>query len=102
MLGLNQGRISLATSYAGDTRVGPSFDINQYPPPYRLECSIVGTSYTGRVIHLPTQTQIANFTQNYQQPTSGFVGLYFEASGGGALESHRITLDNFFVTGTKP
>ncbi len=106
MLALNHpsaGKVSLFTTYAGDTRYGPSFEMDKYPLPYRLECLIVGTSYTGRVIHLPTQKQIANFTQTYQQPTWGsFVGFLFEAAVGEGVGPHRITLDNFFLTGTKP
>lgn len=88
-------------SYAGSTQYGPTLQERDFPLPYRLVFSAVGNRFSFRVLDPKTQGLIREINMTSDARKQGMVGLYFEAPTG-LLDSHRITLDNFFMTGTKP
>jgi hypothetical protein len=81
---------------------GPSFDFQQYPPPYRLQFSGVGTRMSSRVLSLTTGQILAVMNVTDTNLTQGFATLLPYSPVLNGSESHAITLDNYFVSGTKP
>jgi hypothetical protein len=88
-------------SCGADQRDGMPFDIGEIPPPYRLEYSGIGTRFSLRLVNLTMQQLIREMSETFYGSTEGIVGLWINAPAG-LLESHSITADNFFVSGTKP
>ena len=81
---------------SGSTR-GATFDIQEIPPPYRLQFSAVGTRLSLRVLNPTTSQLIREVSVNHSTYTQGIVGLVYDVDQGGS-----ITADNFFLNGTKP
>jgi hypothetical protein len=81
---------------------GASFDFQQRPPPYRLQLSGGGTRITSRVLSLTTGVILAELSVTDTNLTHGYVALFPYSPVLGASESHAITVDNYFVSGTKP
>ena len=79
---------------------GPNFDIAQFPPPYRLQFWAVGPNLHFRVLSLTTGQIIREVTETDTTGTQGFVFLWINAPSG-QFQSHSITVDNFFLSGTK-
>ncbi len=96
------GTVRLRMICATDEFDGPSFDFQQKPPPYRLQLSGVGTRITSRVLSLTTGEILAELSVTHTNLTHGFVALSPFGPALGASESHAITLDNYFVSGTRP
>jgi hypothetical protein len=80
---------------------GPSFDIGVIPPPYRLEFSGVGQSLRLRVLNLTSKEVIGEQTLARTTFTEGWIGFWVNSPPNNP-ETHELTVDNFFVTGTKP
>ncbi len=80
---------------------GQQFDIAELPPPYRLEFSGVGSDFRFRVVHLATKTTISEQQVPRTVYFDGWVGLYVSSPDQNPT-THDLSLDNFFVTGTKP
>jgi hypothetical protein len=95
--GVNQ----LWISYGDSILDGPSFEMGEHPPPYRLKSCGVGPNFSFRVIDLTTKQLIHAMCATEASRSQGMMGLQFYAPEGLA-KSHHITLDNFFATGTKP
>jgi hypothetical protein len=79
---------------------GPPFDIGAFPPPYRLQFSGVGNKMSLRVVNLTTGELIREMSFTNSAYATGIVGLWFNGRTD-AGDSYTITVDNFFVTGTK-
>lgn len=88
-------------SYAGNSQYGPTFQERDFPLPYRLVFSAVGDKFSFRVLDPKTDALIREMSMTSNARTQGMAGFYFEAPEG-LVNAHRITLDNFFMTGTKP
>jgi hypothetical protein len=80
---------------------GATFEMQQFPPPYRLQFSVWGAWLSLRVLSLTTGQLIQEVGATNATFFSGWVGLWINAPEG-SLESHSITADNFFMSGTKP
>ena len=89
--------------YNGSTYTnGSTFDTQQFPLPYCLQFSGVGTTISLRVVSLTTGELIRKVSlPNDSTFTEGFVGLWINGESNGN-DSFTITADNFFATGTKP
>ena len=90
--------------YMGDGDYGTNglyFRIEEFPPPYHLECSGVGSTFSLRVFSLTTKKLIREMSMVRSVIRDGFMALWFNAPGGVAA-SHEITVDNYLATGTKP
>jgi hypothetical protein len=85
---------------SGDT-YGTAFDVQQFPLPYRLQFSAVGTQISLRVLNPATGQLIQPVSSSPSTLPDGFTGVWLQG-GGNAGETNRISLDNFFVSGTKP
>ena len=96
-----RGRVAPDIWFYTTETFGPSFDIQQIPPPYRLQFWGVGPKLHFRVLSLTTGQILAELTLTHSAADQGFVCLWISAPSGGS-ESHSITVDNFFVTGTRP
>ena len=79
---------------------GPNFDTAVHPPPYRLEFSVVGNNLRLRVLNLATRALIAEQPLVRASFTQGWVGCWINRRNS-AGDSFTITLDNFFMSGTK-
>ncbi len=97
-----KGDLAPWVSWAGSTQYGPTFRMVETPPPYRLQLSVVGPTWTLRVVSLATQVLIREMTMTSNVRNEGLAGLWIQAPPEATLKSHSITLDNFFVTGTTP
>ena len=95
------GNVTPWLSYAGYQTNGVPFQISEFPPPYRLEYSAVGTRFTLRVFSLNTRQLIREMSWTDSSRGQGLMGLFVGAPSG-AHESHSVTVDNFFLSGTKP
>jgi len=80
---------------------GQLFYTAELPPPYRLEFSAVGSEFRFRVVHLATKTLISERQVPRTAFFQGWVGLFVE-SPTQSPTTHELSLDNLFVTGTKP
>ncbi len=96
------GKVRLRTICFTSSFEGASFDFQQYPPPYRLQFSGVGTNMSSRVLSLTTGQILAEMSVTDTNLTQGFTTLLPYSPALNASESHAITLDNYFVSGTKP
>jgi hypothetical protein len=86
---------------SGESR-GAAFDIATFPPPYRLQFSVVGNKLSFRVLNATTGQLIREVPPMYSLTYSvGVVGLFFNADTA-THDSYILTLDNFFMNGTKP
>jgi hypothetical protein len=96
------GNIALWMGYGAVTTDGPTFQTAQFPLPYRLEYSGIGSNLTLRVVSLTTKELIREMSATYPSGnrTEGFMGLWINAPA--VLESHSITVDDYFTTGTRP
>jgi hypothetical protein len=79
---------------------GTPFYIQEIPPPYRLQFSVVGTNISFRVLRATTWQPIREMSWNASTLTNGFVGLWFNGRTD-AGDSYTNTVDNFFLSGTK-
>jgi hypothetical protein len=86
---------------SGDTW-GTAFGLQQFPLPYRLQLSVVGTNISLKVLNPATgQLIVPPVSRSSSALADGFPGLFFEG-GADAGSSNRISVDNFIVSGTKP
>ena len=85
---------------SGDT-YGTAFDLQQFPLPYRLQFSVVGTQISLRVLNPATGQLIKSVSSSSSTLPDGFAGPWLQG-GVNAGDSNRISLDNFFVSGMKP
>ena len=94
-------------SVMGTPRELGIFPVDHPPPPaftydptadYRLVFSAVGSDLSLRLVNLATGETV-QMTPRDTQFQNGFVCFWMNAGPGGTCD---ITLDNFFVTGTKP
>ena len=90
------GNVRLFIRARYDFIAGPTFDIQQNPLPYRVQFSVVGNTISFRVLNLTTGQLIREMSATSSAIPSGLPALWIERI------SSRITLDNYFVTGTKP
>lgn len=81
----------------GGPTVGPAVTINPAAH-YRLVFSGSGTRLSQRLENLTTGA-VVEWSTVRNQWSQGPVGLWIETGAGGSID---ITLDNFFVTGTRP
>ncbi len=88
-------------SYGAWQTNGVPFTIGEYPPPYRLEYSAAGTQFSFRVVNPTTKQVIRQMSMMHSSRSQGLMGLFTSAPSG-ASESHSITVDSFFLSGTKP
>ena len=88
-------------SYGGWQTNGTPFAIGEIPPPYRLEYSATGTQFSFRVVNLTTKQVIRQMSITHSARSQGIAGIFTRAPSG-LNESHSITVDNFFLSGTKP
>lgn len=95
------GRVSSKISNGSQEISGQHFNIAEFPPPYRLEFSGVGSELRCRVVHLATKTTLS------EPPTvprteffEGWIGLF--TTNPDTPETHELIVDNYSVTGTKP
>jgi hypothetical protein len=79
---------------------GTAFDLHQFPLPYRLQFSAVGTQISLRVLNPATGQLIQQVSSSSSALPDGFAGLWLQG-GANAGETNRISLDNFIVSGTK-
>jgi hypothetical protein len=96
------GSVRLWMVLSNDFVAGASFDLQQNPPPYRLQFSGVGPRLSFRVLSLTTGQILEEMSVNHSTLPEGFVGLLLYTSPLKLSESYTITVDNFFVSGTKP
>jgi hypothetical protein len=80
---------------------GTAFDLQQYPLPYRLQFSVVGTSISFKVLNPATGQLIQPVSSSSSTLPGGFAGLWLQG-GVNPGDSSGISLDNFFVSGTTP
>ena len=79
-----------------------TFDTQQFPLPYRLQLSGVGTKISLRVLSLTTGQPIREvMLPNDWTFAEGWVALWISGRHD-AGDSFRIAADNFFATGTQP
>jgi len=97
-----EGEVEPWISWTSTVEYGPAFQIAQNPPPYRLVLSVVGSDWSFQVISLTTKKVIAELTRQSAEGTEGMPALWIGAGAGTPDKSCSITMDNFFVTGTKP
>jgi hypothetical protein len=97
----NQVEINLFIWDGGAEVWGPTFNMEEFPPPYRVEFSQVGPNMQLRVLQLPTRAVLGEQALTNTTFTSGWVGLWVNTPEN-VPESHEIIADNFFVTATKP
>ena len=79
---------------------GEPFYVHQYPPPYRLQFSMVGTNMSFRVLRLATGQPIRQMSWNGSILTNGVVGLWFNGRKNPG-DYYTNTVDNFSMSGTK-
>ncbi len=96
------GNVAPWMAYGADpTTNGPTFQVAQFPPPYRVQYCGLGPNHTLRVISLTTGELIREMTMTKPSGrTEGFMGLWINAPA--VSESHSITVDNYFAAGTRP
>ena len=97
------GNVQLTIFHEWHQVWGPTFDMGTNPPPYRLELSGVGNPICRlrlRVLSLTTKALIAEQTLLATEITSGVPAIWVNKpiQAGDTL---AITVDNYFVTGTK-
>jgi len=104
-IGLNYngipGRVTPWTYHDGSEARGFAFDVAAFPPPYRLQLSGVGDRLKFQVWSLTTGELIREMNYGSSTFANGIVGLWFTGRAE-AGDSFTITLDNFFMSGTKP
>ncbi len=87
--------------YNGSTYTNsPSFDIKQFPPPYRLRFTGVGTQLLAQVFSLTMGEVLRELTINDSAFSEGFVVLWINGKPV-AGNFFTVTMDNFFMAGTK-
>ncbi len=84
---------------------GETFYLHEFPPPYRLQCSMVGTKASFRVLRVATGQLIRQLNFDVSSTpdpilTNGIVGLWFRGRTD-EHDSYTTTVDNFFLSGTK-
>ncbi len=84
-----------------DYTYGQTFNLEEFPLPYRLEFSVVGTKLLFRVWSLTTGQLIREVTTTSSRCPTGFVGLWINGRNNPGL-TFTMTADNYFVSGTKP
>jgi hypothetical protein len=94
------GRVTPWLSYGAYSTNGMAFDLAQFPLPYHLEYSGVGTNFSLRVVQANTKKLIRQMNWTDASRSQGIMGLWVNAPSG-VQESHSITVDNFFLSGTK-
>jgi hypothetical protein len=87
--------------YSSDYTYGPTFDLEEFPLPYRLEFSVVGSRISFQVLSLTTGQLIRQLSVTNSVLPTGFVGLWINGRNNPGL-TFRMTADNFFMSGTKP
>lgn len=86
---------------SGDT-YGTAFDLQQFPLPYRLQYSVVGTRISFTVLNPATGQQLVPpVSASSSTLPEGFAGFWFQGWVNPG-DSNKISLDNFFVSGMKP
>lgn len=95
------GSLTPWMSYGAYSTNGIPFTMEEIPPPYRLEYFAKGTEFSLRVVNLTTKQLIRQMSMTDSSRSQGLMGIVTGAGPGTNLESHSITVDNFFLSGTK-
>ena len=95
------GRSGLWINNNDTITLGPHFDMQQNPLPYRIQFSGVGTNLSLRLLNLTNGQLIQEVNANDSTLTNGWVALGIEGWPG-LVYRFTFTVDNFLATGTKP
>lgn len=98
------GRVRPWISSPSGAIYGAAFDLQQYPLPYRVQFSIVGTQMWLRVLNPATGHLIVPEVRSIASDLTllnGFAGVWLQG-GVNAGDFNSISLDEFFLSGTKP
>ena len=80
-------------------KYGAPINIQQYPPPYRLQFSAVGTKLSLRVLHLSTGQFMGDAVNMPSSLYPTGKAALFISGRANPDDSFTITADNFFLTG---
>jgi hypothetical protein len=97
------GRVRPWISTPAGVTYGTAFNLQDYPLPYRVQFSVVGTQISLRVLNPATGQLIQEGHSSATDSTipDGFAGLWLQGADN-AGNSNHISFDNFILSGTKP